>query len=207
MRKVWIGSIVLIVLVIVAVYFGSYYYSRPKTRANTLSNITELYFSFAPYMKDFVDSYLKVMNCEPNQYYYTESKQVCFVCGKFDVCYGYSLVNRNGVKLMNPTELFLVGEYNQKTLLNLYSYGVADALNCNCIDKECSCESDITVHMEEFGNVFIFPEDVNIETEVETIAKKMGKYECETISNDTQIKCRDLVATRIKDNEVTFGKW
>jgi hypothetical protein len=206
-KKVWIGITALIVLIAI----GATYLLYPlisRIRPKTLSNVTELYSLFTPYMLDFVNSRQAAMNCQPTQFYYLDSvnnTQFCLVCGKFDICYGYAWVNRNGVMLMNPTELFLVGEYNQKTLLNLYSYGVADVLNCDCTNKECSCENGITARIAEFGNIFTFPKNVNIMTEVENIARKMGKYPCEAINNATRIKCGDLVAAKISENEVVFG--
>jgi len=185
---------------------------EPKTE--TLSNISGLYSLFTPYMKDFVDSHLNLLNCRPEEYYYTENNDVnnaiCFICGKLDLCYRYITVRRSGgILMMNPNGLFLVGDYNQKDILNLYSYGVIDAINCECDENGCFCENDIdvvVVHETSTYIVFSFPVNSNIETEVRNIAMKMGKQECKNI-DDSLIVCGDLGARKIENNKVSFGKW
>jgi hypothetical protein len=202
--KLFLVGVFLIALIILITYFWLF---TPIARTGTLSNITEVYTLFTPYMEDFVDSYLNVMSCQPSQYYYTNSSKLCFVCGKFDICYGYAMVKRNGSELMNPNDLFLAGYYTKENLLNLYSYGVGNTMNCKCSNDDCFCDDNVKAVIKDFDDVFIFQSDLSLENNVISIAAKMGKDECETLYEGALIICGDLAAKKIKNNEVSFGRW
>ena len=71
-KKVWIGGVILIVLTIILIAYPSLYPS-PKTKVKTLSNVTELYSLFTPYMESYVNSRVQAIECQPNRYYYNEN--------------------------------------------------------------------------------------------------------------------------------------
>lgn len=207
-KKVWIGSIVLIVLVIIGVtYFSLYLPSKPRVK--TLSNVTELYSLFTPLMQNYVSLHLNSIECYTNEYYYNNSN-VCFVCYDFDACYRYAWVNRTGGQKMNYFGMYCKGG-NHKTRLNFYSFGVAKLLNCEC-DKECICEGEIKGNVKDLEStsisVFTFPGKLDITTKVVEIANKKNLEECNIIGNVSEenynIECGELVGI-IRNNTAIFG--
>jgi len=204
MERLWI-FLILFLLIIVIVYFGFYSY-KPKVKI--LSNITELYSLFTPYMEETVNSNLKLIDCEPNKYYYNDSA-VCFVCNDMNACFGYGWVNRAEGEKMNPMGLpYLSEECDINTKMSFYSDGFSKLLSCRC-DKECVCEDNIKARLKDEeiiltfpGNItqkqksreviFTFPENINIKQKIEQITKKVGIGECNFTDRNTEQLEREM---------------
>jgi len=168
--------IILILTVTIASFCYWYYFVKQKY----LTNIPGLYSSFTDHMKDEVNSHLKLLNCEPKEYYYDDSV-VCLVCGKIHLCVEYGLVNREGKEKMNPKlPFFLKGECSKEEELNFYSENIAKLLSCKC-NGECLCDDGIKPRAEEHMVIFTFPENVNIKQKIEETAEKAKAGKCEFI--------------------------
>jgi len=168
MKKFLIGSIVLIVLIIIIAITYPGLYPSPKTKVKTLSNVTELYSLFTPYMKTQINSRLQSIECQPTKYYYNDSS-VCFVCNEIDACFGYSWVNRTGDKKMNPKcTSFLSGKYSKEDKLNFCSCGIARLLDCSC-NEVCNCKQGMEVSLTDGFVSFTFPMNVDLKEKIEQI--------------------------------------
>jgi len=168
----------------------------------TLSNITELYSMFTPYMKMNVDYHIKAVNCEPDKYYY-RGESICFVCENYDACFGYSWVNRDSNKKMNPNTSELYGVYDTDTIVNFYSLGLAKKLGCTCVDK-CECQEGVTLNQVDGRLIFGFPEDVNKIQMVETVFHDIGlscTFSTLNITDETIFNC-EVLGGFIRSNEV-----
>jgi len=129
------GSIVLIAFILIIVVIA-YFSFQNKIKGNQigknyLSNITTLRSFFAQDMREMVDYRLMLIDCEPMKYYYEsrdDSTAFCFVCTDMDACFSYSLIDREGMKRMNPSEpIYLkTKEFGVKNV-NFYYDGLARA--------------------------------------------------------------------------------
>jgi hypothetical protein len=144
-RTLIISLIIFLVLIIAASFWYWYYFVKEKY----LTNIEELYSLFTDYMKETVDSRLRVLDCTPKEYYYNNFS-FCFVCKKIHPCFNFVWVDREGGKKMNPYGVYLRGKYDTETDLNFYTFGIAKVLNCKC-NQECICENGIKLRMESVG--------------------------------------------------------
>lgn len=210
-------NLVLSLIFVLLIFFISsflyfYYFHFLPSKPKYLTNITELYSLFTPYMERHVNYRLKAVECQPNKYYYDDSA-VCFVCGGIDACFGYAWVNINGEERTNPKGLpKLFGKYNADTEISFYSYGVSKVLNCVC-EKECICKDNIKVIEGKYGIKFIFPEDINIEESIKKIAIDLQMGDCtffnrtlslgDRIINLPSFSCGNLEGIIIS-NEVEF---
>ncbi|MDI6798534.1 MAG: hypothetical protein QMD12_00845 [Candidatus Aenigmarchaeota archaeon] len=133
-KKILIRSIVLLVLIIVVVtYLGLY---PPQPKVETLSNVTELYSSFTPDTKDFVNFYLSISNCKPTQYYF-ENSILCFKCLDKATCFKYIQNSIGQFKMTGLTFLKYDRAIDQKDAKVIGSFYTDDLTNF------MSCESEL----------------------------------------------------------------
>jgi hypothetical protein len=139
-------NIILILFIVVLIFFFYLILYGIRIKPAILSNVTELYSLFTPTMESFVNLHLEPITCQKNEYYYNNSS-FCFICGKFDTCFGFSYVIRErGKTEMNPTStIYLNGEYDNLTALNFYSSGLDRFLNCK---ENLECENGIKAKIE-----------------------------------------------------------
>jgi hypothetical protein len=172
--ELWkIGAILLILFAIAVLLAFSW--QRPTRKY--LTNTTELFSLFTPYMQKHVSLSLQAVNCKPNKYYYEDST-ICFHCGSFDACFSYVWSDR-GIELLKTTQpgkMFLKGNYDATTAINFHSFGLTKALNCKC-NKQCLCDNGINVKMEDSTVILTSPQNINIKQKIEEAAKEIG--ECE----------------------------
>jgi len=215
-RNVWIGSIVLIVLILAVAYFGLYYHpSRPKIRKETLSNITELYSLFAPYMKSYVTSHLQGIECQPNEYYYNDSC-VCFLCKKFDVCFSYTWVNLTGGEKMNPREAPYLTNYEtfDSKVADFYKDRLATNLNCKPRNKSAlSCDMSVSFILLEKDVKMFLLDQTNFESVSEFICNNFNKVSLECEENVLGIhpelkyscRCENIVIWLKENGEIDYA--
>jgi len=145
-KKNLILSIILFTLFLfVSSFLYSFFFIRPREETKYLKNITELYSSFTDYMKETVDYRLKLLACEPKEYYYDNSN-LCFVCGKIHACFGFGWVNRTGGERMNPKGRPYLTNYEKfgVEIADFYEDGLASLFECVKKDDETlSCVDDI----------------------------------------------------------------
>ena len=134
----------LLVLVFIVLFFSTIhlYLTIPK-ETKYLTNISELYSSFTPYMEDYVNYRLQAIDCQPNEYYYDDSS-VCFVCKDMDACFGYGGVMRAGGGKIHPKGiryLTRVKEFDIK-VVDFCEDGMASEFNCRGVNENVlECEN------------------------------------------------------------------
>jgi len=179
------NTIIVLISVFLILYIFLWYTSTiPKSQIEKspgvefYSDLDQLYSNFTLYMRDTVDYRLQTVNCDPDKYYYDESDNLCFYCGEFDTCFGYGLVNRDGIKKMNPGgDITLVGDYSDEVSLSFSSFGVSRMFNCDC-KEECVCDDGIKAELRDERVYFIFPENINVTEKIEKAALESDlKYE------------------------------
>ena len=209
-------------LIILLIIWEAFNFFVPRENKKILTNVTELYSRFAPHTKKYTDYYLKGINCKPTKYYYKSDTSYysngnlipfyCFICGKYDACFGYGLIHLDFGKKMSIRDAKLSGDYTMNDFYNFYTFGIAKILNCKC-EENCTCENGIKLKMvEPTGPIFYFPEDVKKE-QIEKIANKWGvENECVITQNETikgyniqLFECEDLIVRIINNREVMFG--
>jgi hypothetical protein len=172
-------TLLFILLIIAFLFFFIYPLIHPKV--NYLTNTTELYSSFTPYMQDWVNFYLQAINCEQKKYYYL-NESVCFACQNFDACFGYAYVNRSEGVRMNPMGKPLLSTEMPSIIFPFYSFGVTNIINCSYNQKEmeCLCENGIKAKMIEDHTVILtFPEDVDINQTLKDVTDNLGFKKCD----------------------------
>lgn len=163
-----------------------------------MSNITKLNSKLVS--PDIPESYLNVTCEEKRKYYHVKPKnylgkkpnsKLCYVCNeKYDICFiKYS--TRRGLELGPPS---LRGDYSKEDKLQVLSFGISEALNCNYRGK-FRCSEGITASIEESNTEkeiphFYFPEEINITEKIEWAANQAGKDGCEFKEKTGQFSAR-----------------
>jgi len=154
---------------------------------------------FTPYTQKYMNLRLQAIKCTPDQYY-KDNNQVCFICGSFDVCMEYGLVERTGGKMMSITGESLAGNYDMEIELNFKSYGIFKLLNCKC-NEGCICDNGTKVTLGERNPVFVFPEGINLEDKIKEIGQMIGE-ECSRA--DGKFECGWLGVSILDENKISF---
>jgi len=199
MKKILIGIVLVALVILSFVFYFRLIFLGKETQL--LSNTTELYSSFTPYMQSYVSSHLQSIDCIPEKYYYDDSS-VCFLCNDIVPCFSYSWVNRTGGERMNPYGLYLKGEYNSDIQLSFYSFGISKLLNCEC-DEECTCEDGVKATFKDNTTMFTFPTDVDMKQKITEIAG-LGINECDINVSLMTFSCGNLTGYLLSSTEVVF---
>jgi hypothetical protein len=189
-RKIFLILIVLLILIL----FGWQILSNFVYK-EYLTNTTELYTYFTPYMEQKINIYLDSVDCRPNNYYY-QNNTLCFVCNKIDVCFVYTWVERTGGQKIRPDYFYLRGLVDKQTELDFYSKGISKILNCNCTEERCVCENEINakldyVDKQTYQSPFVLYEyKDNVEEKINYICNKMEMGE--VIFDENSFECGEL---------------
>lgn len=156
-----------------------------------LTNTSELYSLFTPYMKDTVDYRLRLIDCEPKKYYYNDSV-VCFICDVGDACFGYGWTHRNGGEKMNLVETPYLKNVNEISVkvADFYKDGLASEFNCKK-KNQTTLECNGIAFLLNGLKVNMILSDLS---DFENVSKKICMFFGETIT-----KCENLICE--------CGKW
>jgi hypothetical protein len=167
MEKGFLIIFLIIILLSTACVFLFYQKSQEKF----LTNTTELYSLFAPYMEETVNYHLRAINCQPTKYYY-ENSSVCFVCDNMDACFGYTWIMKGSMK-MNPwgTPFLKNIEKISVKIADFYKDSLASRFNCKLFnDTMLRCDYGLFFQLEKGKrNVNILLEDTTSFDEVADI--------------------------------------
>ena len=173
MRKLVLFSFVIIIaLSAIVCYYSNLHKQLPKQ--TYLTNISELYSLFTPYMKNTVNYRLQAINCQPNKYYYEDSS-ICFVCDDMHACFGYTYTLISGKKLMNPKRESYLKNVKRISIkvIDFYQKGLASDLHCNIEnDKTLKCEKGIKFILED-GDVKL---SIDNTSQFSAVADKLCNY-------------------------------
>lgn len=199
-----------IIFFCVAILLFLILYYFPKNQEEYLTNTTDLYSLFTPYMKNYVDCYLDGINCSPEKYYYNNSK-ICFICDDIVSCFDYLLIERGGKQKINPHGISLEGKFKKEDEINFYSLGISKMFNCKFNEKYI-CEKGIEMKFNDSSKqvAFIFPKNMTnkeIKNEIEYKMKEKD-INCNFINpyNSTNISSFSCgyIKGNIVFNEVYF---
>jgi hypothetical protein len=196
------GDILIFISIIIIFFFATFFiFLLQKPKPRYLTDISKLYAQFTPYMKTWVDSHLERIHCKPSEFYITPketSKEVCFICDKLEVCFGYATVQREGGRKMNPYgEYYVKSDKINLNIADFYTDELASLFNCkNENEKTLKCDFNLNFVLKEKG-VDIIIKDKN---ELPNISRllcqkrmKTEKVECiESICH-----CKNLVISVI----------
>jgi len=160
----------LLVLVILSCF--GYFLISPKVEY--LTNTTELYTFFTPYMKEWTDHQLQFLECEDGKYYYKDSA-VCFTCDQTDACFEYAWVSRTGGDRMNPKGQAYLTNYKEFTLkmADFYSDGLPSFFECSKKDdKTFECKDGVSF-VKVNGKFEILLKD---EDKLEDVSRRICDY-------------------------------
>ena len=201
-----IKILIVFLILSISIFLVFLLYSSTHPKIQFLTNTTELYSSFTPYMQQWVNSRLNSIDCKPDKYYFNDS-QICFACKELNVCFGYVYVQREGGEKINPYGYpFLIGKYDENVAVNFYSLGLSNSLNCEKgIEKKWICNNEIELTFENNTVTLMFPQGSNLYQEIERISMENG-LECEFINNIyIFFNCKVMSFLPIGENKVEVG--
>ena len=190
----------LFLLILGFLYYLFFIYSIEESKY--LKNITELYSSFTEYMKEIIDYRLELLDCQPKKYYYDNSN-VCFVCDKTHACFGFSWVDKEGGKKMNPQNLpYLKIEEIDIKAADFYRHGLASGFNCNKKDENrLECDNGL-IFVKDDLNIKMFITNLD---NFEEVSKKICiyfNYEFEECGYLSCICEKILIVAREENGEI-----
>jgi hypothetical protein len=94
--------LIMSLFVITAGVIASLIFLDFEKKPEVSTDIKGLYSSFTDYMKEYVDSPLKWLGCEPQQYS-DDGSNICFLCEDADACFGYAWGNKGGGAIRVPS--------------------------------------------------------------------------------------------------------
>jgi hypothetical protein len=206
MEKTALVGIIFIALVILLASY-SYTFLLRKPKIKILSNVTELYSLFTPYMENHVNTHLNAVNCIPTQYYYTNS-YVCFICNDFDACFGYGWVLRDEGERMNPKGIVKLENIKKFSVKNadFYLNGLGTKFNCNVKNASAlSCDFSISIVFQEGKIVptILLSDRSMFNKAYEIICRNFNKTAVEC-SGNTCI-CGDMRVRLTENGEIFYG--
>jgi hypothetical protein len=181
-KRIILISAVILFLVLFSLSLYFYYFHFLPQKAKYLKNLSELYSSFTDYMKEEVDYHLKLLGCQPKEYYY-EGSNVCFNCKEFQPCFGFALVDMGkGKKFMNivGSPILKFKKFTVK-VADFYYDRLATKFNCKEVKKELKCDFNLRFSLEN-NEVKAFAEPENLKDIAKTICKELQGLEEESIN-------------------------
>lgn len=202
MRKYVPLLTILVILLVIWGAFSFFQVDKARQGKEIFTDIGVLYSKFSPYMKEQVDFNLKNMKCEPNEYYYENSK-ICFICKNSDICFEYRIekeaenMKKTGKNITIRLDEIENITYQEKFYLNglpelknsdydvdyadFYFNGFASAFNCEkgiFGGEELHCDYGVKFVFEEadvvIGDVVMVLEDESGWSDVSSkICKKL----------------------------------
>lgn len=178
---------IVIILILGALLLLSFS-SKPKAS----SDLEGVYKSLTEHMKEDIDSHLKYLGCEPEEYY-DYGNQICFQCDNCQPCFGYRLVSREDGEKMNSYGFPLIRNIDRVRVkfLDFCYNGLASGMGCNEIKgNTIECESfeffsDIQYGTIECGELDIkLKKGAKAEDFAETFCEFKGK-DLEGIKNSS----------------------
>lgn len=156
-------------------YFNYFHYpTRSLEEPEYLMNITELYSYFTDNTKEIVDSHLRVINCNPEKYYYDESA-FCFFCEEAHACFDFVWVQRTGGEKMNPMGKPYLKNYEKFSIkaADFYKQGLASLFECvEKTNETLSCVDDVEF-IKEYDDAKMI---LNDESKLEDVSNKICTY-------------------------------
>jgi len=186
------------ILVILIVIVGIYYFSPALiiSKPNTLTNTTELYSFFTPYMKDYVDTRLDYIDCQPTEYYYENNDTVCFICENMDACFGFvRVIREEGVKFNPLGEPYLKANKFDVRVADFYKDGLASYFNCKKIsDNVLDCEHEISIILNgPLENITQNPLALEIRLKDKSRWNEVKDLICKKLRNSKCVETEEIV--------------